>query len=161
MRTAVAAAAATCALLGGGSVAAAQESEIGGRVDGLLRLELEDTAPLTAFPAAAGTAETSLTARIVATDGPVTLSVADGDVAEGSRLGRLTAGTATLAAPLTVSGEDGAFASLGAEPVLREWSGEIGLTATRLRLRQRLTSRELRRGPYTKTVLVTASVGTP
>lgn len=144
------------------SPARAQDGpEVGGTVEGLLRLEIEDTESLAAFPSAAGTAETTLTTKVVATDGPVTLSVADGDRTDGSQFGRLVAGGTALASPLQAAAGSGPFAPLGAEPVLREWSREIGLTTTVIRLRQRLTARELRRGPAPKTVLITASVGTP
>ncbi len=149
------------ALLSPGTALAQDGPEIGGTVEGVLRLEIEESASLGAFPAAAGTAETTLTTKIVATDGPVTLSVADGDRTEGSQLGRLVAGGSPLASPLEAAAGSGAFAALGGEPVLREWSREIGLTTTVVRLRQRLSARELRRGPAPKTVLVTASVGAP
>lgn len=161
MRRAALTAGVMVSLLSPAAAAAQDGPEIGGTVEGVLRLEIEEPAGLDAFPVSAGTADTTLTTRIVATDGPVTLSVADGDQTEGAQLGRLVADGTPLASPLEAAADSGAFAPLGGEPVLREWSREIGLTTTVVRLRQRLTARELRRGPATKTVLITASVGVP
>lgn len=154
--------AALCALavLPATPAAAEDGAEVGGTVDGVLRLELDAgaDAPL-AF--AAGVAQHTLRATVVATDGPVALSVADGDRADGGRLGRLESSRGALGSPLEIAGPGQAFAPLGAEPLLRLWNREIGATTTEIRFRQRATAREMRAAPYEKTVLVTATVGGP
>jgi hypothetical protein len=161
-QTAAVAALAACAL-GAPAVARAQGgTEIGGTVDSMVKLSIETPPALATFPARAGAPTVAIGVAVTATDAPVTLSVADGDHAAAPRRGHLVHGTTILAKPLEAGAGTTAFGPLDASgPWLRSWDTELGAAATTIRLRQRLTARELRRGPFTKTVLITVASGTP
>jgi hypothetical protein len=161
-RTAVAAVAA-CALSAPATARAQGGTEIGGTVDSMFKLSIEAPPALASFPARSGAPTVAIRVAVTATDAPVTLSIADGDHAAAPRRGHLVHGATILARPLEASAGSSAFGPLDSPlgPLLRSWDTELGAAASTIRLRQRLTARELRRGPFTKTVLITVASGTP
>ena len=142
------------------SVASAQ-TDIAGDVFGQMSLSLDPpTKGFTTF-SAAKTYETSMTARVTATEGPMLLSIADGDAASGSRRGHLAAGSKRLAAPLEATVGSAAFQPLDAsvDPLLKRWSAFGSNVEAKIKLRQKVTAKTT--GSYRKLVLVTLSTETP
>ena len=116
MRPAALALAAAAAGLAAAAPAAAQDpgTEVGGTVPSYLALGLDDPEGFATFPAGAGEYELRIRARVTTTDGRVPLSVADGDVASGGRLGRLAGSASVLDAPLEARVGAAAFQPLDA-----------------------------------------------
>lgn len=145
--------------------AAAQEpgTEVGGNVPSYLELAIDAPGALSAFPSAAGVSQATIGATITATEAPIELSVADGDTDAAARRGRLAAGARVLGEPLEAAADDAAFQPLDQPlgPLLMRWSDVLAGRRTVIRLRQRVSAAALRTGPYSKTVLVTASTQTP
>jgi hypothetical protein len=142
-------------------VAHAQSGDVGGHVSS--ELSLSFTAPAKGFAAftKAKTYETSLRARVIATDGPMLLSLADGDAAGGSRRGPLSVGSKRLPEPLEAAVGSGAFQPLdgSVDPLLNRWSSAVGNAQATIKLRQKVTRKAT--GSYRKLVLVTLSTETP
>jgi hypothetical protein len=163
-RGAAIAALSACALAVPAAAARAQGgTEIGGTVDSMLKLSIDPPPPaLATFPSHAGAPTVAIGVAVTATDAPVTLSIADGDHAATPRRGHMVHGTTILAKPLEATAGTSAFGPLDSPlgPLLRSWDTELGAARTTIRLRQRVTARELRRGPFTKTVLITVASGT-
>ena len=142
-------------------VAQAQTGDVGGEVSS--ELSLAFTAPAKGFGAftKAKTYETSLRARVIATDGPMLLSIADGDATGGSKRGHLSVGSKRLAEPLEAAVGSGAFQPLDAsvDPLLNRWSSAAGNAEATIKLRQKVAGKTT--GGYHKLVLVTLSTETP
>jgi hypothetical protein len=126
-------------------------------------LELILTQPQTSFKSfpRARTYEMTFDAQIVATDAPTLLTLADGDVASGSRLGHLSSGRKRLPLPLEASVGRTAFQSLDqpVDPLLTRWTEAATREKATVRLRQKVRSRTS--GSYRKVLLVTLSTDTP
>lgn len=149
----------------GPAAAIAQEpgTEVGGSVPSYLKLGIDAPATLAAFPAATGVAQTTIGATVTATESPTELSIADGDTDATARRGHLVAGARMLGEPLQAAAGSSPFQPLDDPlgPLLMRWSDVLAGRRTVIRLRQRVTAAALRAGPYSKTVLVTASTQTP
>ncbi len=145
--------------------AAAQDpgTEVGGTVPSYLALGLSDPEGLATFPAGAGEYELAVRARVTTSDAGATLSVADGDVTSGSRLGRLASDAGVLDAPLEARIGAAAFQPLDArlDPVLAAFRRPVANAAATIRLRQRIGAGERPSGTYAKTLLITLSADAP
>jgi hypothetical protein len=143
------------------SVASAQTGDVGGDVFGQMSLSLDQPAKGFATFSKAKTYQTSMTARVTSTEGPMLLSIADGDAASGSRRGHLAAGSKRLAAPLEATVGSAAFQPLDAsvDPLLKRWSAFGSNVEAKIKLRQKVTAKAT--GSYRKLVLVTLSTETP
>jgi hypothetical protein len=145
--------------------AAAQDpgTEVGGTVPSHLALGLSDPEGFATFPAGAGAYELTVRARVTSTDGRVTLSAVDGDVAAGGRLGRLAGRGSVLDAPLEARVGAGPFQPLDAAPapVLAAFRAPVANAVATIRLRQRIGAGERPRGTYAKTLLITLSADAP
>src|SRR5262245_36830684 len=143
------------------SVASAQTGEVGGDVHSQLSLSLDQPAKGFAAFSKAKTYETSLDARVTATDGSMLLSIADGDALSGSSRGHLAVGSKRLASPLQAAVGSAAFQPLDAsvDPLLKRWPTFGSNVAATIKLRQKVDRKST--GTYRKLVLVTLSTETP
>lgn len=143
------------------SVASAQTTGVGGDVNSQLSLSLDQPAKGFAAFTKAKTYTTSLGARVTATDGPMLLSIADGDAAGGSSRGHLAVGSKRLASPLEAAVGSTAFQPLDAsvDPLLKRWTAFGSNVAATIKLRQKVDRKTT--GTYRKLVLVTLSTETP
>lgn len=141
---------------------AASQTEVGGTVPSLLSLELEDPSGFASFPAGPGEHDLVVRARITSTANRTRVSVADGDVASGRRLGRMASNASVLDEPLEARVGSDPFQPLNAEidPILAEF-GPVSNQRVTVRLRQRIGSGERPRGTYEKTLLITLSSTAP
>jgi hypothetical protein len=135
---------------------------VGGNVPSFLELILTQPSKTTfaKFPKVR-TYTMSFKAEITATDAPTLLTLADGDVTRGSKLGRLVSGSKRLPAPLQARVGRGGYQSLAqsVDPLLTRWTDAATRAKTTVKLRQRVKGKA--RGSYSKLVLVTASPDTP
>jgi hypothetical protein len=140
---------------------AAAQTEVGGTVPSMLSLELDDPSGFASFPAGPGEHELTVRARITSTANRAFVSVADGDVASGRRLGRMASGASVLDEPLEARVSD-AFQPLNVaiDPILAEL-GPVSNERVTIRLRQRIGAGERPRGTYSKTLLITLSSNAP
>jgi len=148
------------------SLALAQTPPVGGGVDvgGSVNSFIELVLPQSpAFPSFKKTKayQTAFTAQITVTDPKTQLSIADGDVTKGSKLGRISVGKKLLPSPLEAAVGRKAFQPLNGtvDPLLTSW-GDVGtrMPAT-VKLRQKIKGKV--KGSYRKLVLVTLSTETP
>jgi hypothetical protein len=95
-------------------VAAAQSTGVGGDVNSQMTLSLDQPAKGFAAFRKARSYTTTLQARVTATDGPMLLSIADGDATHGSKRGHLRVGSKRLKAPLEAKVGSAAFQPLDA-----------------------------------------------
>ncbi len=133
----------------------------GGTVPSTLALSLGEPTPFTnAGPRDVYTA--TIRVAVTATDTPTQLSLADGEVTSGPRLGHLVGGASILPAPLEATADAGPFRSLDA-PVpatLRSWSEPLSGAPAKIRLRQETPSARALRS-HGKLLLVTLTAGGP
>ncbi|HEX4344803.1 MAG TPA: hypothetical protein VHZ31_04515 [Solirubrobacteraceae bacterium] len=136
---------------------------IGGTVPSILALSIDAPASLGRFPETAGLSSATIAATVTATDAPVSLSIADGDSDRPPSRGHMTAGSHRLAAPLQAAAAAAAPQPLDLpiDPLLMRWNDVVAARRTAIHLTQRASARELRSGPYAKTVLITVSTQTP
>jgi hypothetical protein len=152
--------------LAGATAAHAEEgTSIGGTVESTLGLSLGEVSAFTRSGAAPrGRVFTaSIPIEVTATEGPMWLSIADGETFAGRRRGRLVRETSTLAIPLQAAG-NGPYRSLNASvaPVLEEWGEPVSLEAATIRLRQTVRGRTPRTlHGYHKLLLVTITDAGP
>jgi hypothetical protein len=141
---------------------AAAQTEVGGTVPSMLSLELEDASGFASFPAGPGEHDLVVRARVTSTANRTRVSVADGDVASGRRLGRMASSASLLDEPLEARVGSDPFQPLTAEidPILAEF-GPVSNERVTIRLRQRIDAGERPRGTYEKTLLVTLSSTAP
>jgi hypothetical protein len=153
--------AAVCLLLLAAAPAAAQ-TDVGGSVPSTLELRLDDPSGFASFPAGPGEHELVVHARVTSTTNRTRLSVADGDLASGSRLGRLASDASVLDEPLEAHVGSDPFQPLNADidPIMAEF-GPVSNEHVAIRLRQRINDGERPRGTYTKTLLITLSSNAP
>jgi hypothetical protein len=143
------------------AVASAQSTDIGGQVHSQMVLSLDQPAKGFAAFRKARTYTTTLTARVTATDGPMLLSIADGDATSGSKRGHLAVGSKRLKAPLEAAVGGTAFQPLDAsvDPLLKRWTDFKSNEPATIKLRQKVDKKTS--GSYRKLVLVTLSSETP
>jgi hypothetical protein len=141
---------------------ATAQTEVGGTVPSMLSLELDDPSGFASFPAGPGEHELTVHARVTSTANRTLVSVADGDVASGRRLGRMASNVSLLDNPLEARVGSDPFQPLNAEidPILAEF-GPVSNKLVTIRLRQRIDSGERPRGTYEKTLLITLSSTAP
>jgi len=161
MKLAAAAAAAAGLVLATASPALAQ-TDVGGSVDSLLELSLDEPSGFESFPPGPGEHDLVVRARITSTGNRALLSVADGDIASGNRLGRMAGSTSLLDTPLEARVGTNPFEPLNAavDPILAEF-GPVANERVNIRLQQRIGAGERPRGTYTKTLLITLSANAP
>jgi hypothetical protein len=141
---------------------AAAQTEVGGSVPSMLSLELDDASGFSSFPAGPGEHDLVVRARITSTANRTRVSVADGDVASGRRLGRMASSASLLDEPLEARVGSDPFQPLNAEidPILAEF-GPVSNERVTIRLRQRIDAGERPRGTFEKTLLITLSSTAP
>ena len=166
MRRALVTATAVAALLAPGAPALAQGTDIGGRVDSVLELSLDEASGFDALGPGPGAHTIDIVARVTTTDEQRTqLSIGDGDVVRGPLLGRLPSATAApLRQPLEARvGRTGAFLPLDAQvdPLLGIWDGPVSNARARIQLRQRVEGGETPSTELEKTVTITVSPDVP
>ncbi len=139
----------------------AAQTEVGGSVPSMLELRLDDPSGFDSFPGP-GEYDLAVHAHITSTASRALVSVADGDIESGSRLGRLASDASVLEEPLEAKVGSGPFEPLNAEldPVLAEFGPVLNERVT-IRLKQRIEAGERPRGTYTKTLLITLSSNAP
>src|ERR1700754_1048851 len=125
------------------SVAAAQTDGSSG-IDALVSSQYEliispPPAGLSTF-SKARTYATSFDVAVTTTEGSAHLSLADGDVASGSKRGRLASGSKLLPLPLEARGGSKAFAplALSVDTPLGNFTGPVTRSKTTVNLRQRV-----------------------
>ncbi|HET6548183.1 MAG TPA: hypothetical protein VFG79_07005 [Solirubrobacter sp.] len=136
---------------------------VGGSVPSFLELILAQPtkAAFSKFPKAHRTYSMSFTAEITTTDAPTLLTLTDGDVTRGSKLGHLVRGHKRMPLPLQARVGKRGYQSLAqsVDPLLTTWTDAVTRDETKVRLRQRVKGKA--RGSYRKLVLVTVSPDTP
>jgi hypothetical protein len=147
------------------SLARAQSSPVpGGTVPSTLSLSLGRPSPFRrAGPAGRGSVYTSvIRAQVTATDTPVQLSLVDGEVTRGPRLGHMAGGSSVLSSALEAQAGGGAYRSLDAAPPpqLKRWGRPLAGTTTKIRLRQVAPGARALRNHH-KLLLVTLTAGGP
>jgi hypothetical protein len=142
-------------------VASAQTTGVGGDVNSQMALSLDQPAEGFAAFKKARSYTTTLNARVTATDGPMLLSITDGDATSASKRGHLSVGSKRLKAPLEAAVGSAAFQPLDAsvDPLLKRWSDFGSNVAATIKLRQKVDKKAS--GTYRKLVLVTLSSETP
>jgi hypothetical protein len=134
---------------------------VGGVTPSFLELTLtQPKAGLSTFPRAR-TYTTSFDAMVTATDDTTLLTLADGDAASGSKLGRMASGSKRLSQPLEARVGRSAFQSLAqsVDPLLKRWNEPGSRVKATVQLRQKVSAKTS--GSYRKLVLVTLSTETP
>jgi len=134
---------------------------VGGTVNSFLELSL--TQPAKQFAAFSKTKSYDMTfdAFATTTDGTALLSLADGDVTSGSKLGRIAVGKKVLPSPLEATVGNSAFQPLNGtvDPLLKRF-GDVGnRMKSTIKLRQKVKGKAT--GSYRKLLLVTLSTETP
>lgn len=134
---------------------------IGGSVPSFLELIISQPKSSFATFTSAKTYSTSFDVAVTTTDGSTQLSLADGDVATGSKMGRLAAGSKLLPLPLEARVGKSAFAPLNTsvDPQLTKWSDVQNRGKATVNLRQQVKSKV--KGSYRKVLLVTLSTEAP
>jgi len=136
-------------------------TQIGGLAPSYLELVLSQ--PATAFTTftKAKTYSASVDASVIITDDTANLSIADGEVAKGSKLGHFTSGSKKLPLALEARIGKSAFQPLDStvDPFLTKVSGPATRAKSTINLRQQVKSKAS--GSYRMVVLVTLSTETP
>jgi len=163
MTARVTGAAIALALLLSPAAAEAQGTDVGGTVPSYLALSLDEPDGFATFPAGPGEHTLRVRARVTSTDGGARLSIADGDVASGARMGSMAAGGTALDRPLEARVGAAAFQPLDAaiDPLLAVFRRPVANEAATIELRQRIGPAERPRGTYAKTLLITLSSNAP
>ena len=141
---------------------AAAQIDVGGSVPSMMSLQLDDPSGFESFPAGPGEHDLAVRARITSTGRRALVSVADGDVTSGRRLGRMASSASVLDEPLEARVGSDPFQPLNAaiDPILAEF-GPVSNKRVTIRLRQRIDAGERPRGTYSKTLLITLSSTAP
>ena len=134
---------------------------IGGSVPSFLELIISQPKSSFASFTAAKTYSTSFDVAVTTTDPTSQLSLTDGEVATGSKMGRLAAGKKLLPLPLEARVGKSAFAPLNTpvDAQLTKWSSEQTRAKATVNLRQQVKSKV--KGSYRKVLLVTLSTDAP
>ncbi|MDA0180770.1 hypothetical protein OJ997_10740 [Solirubrobacter phytolaccae] len=125
--------------------------------------ELILSQPKAAFStfSSAKTYSTSFDVLATTTENRALLSVVDGDVASGAKVGRLASGSKLLPEPLEARVGSASFTPLDTtvgEPLAR-WTGPLAREAATVKLRQKVERKAS--GSYRKVLLVTLSTDVP
>ncbi|MBE2316178.1 hypothetical protein DVA67_009340 [Solirubrobacter sp. CPCC 204708] len=134
---------------------------IGATVPSMLELIItQPKATLAAFPKAK-TYSTSFDVAVTTTDNAAQLSLTDGEVNRGSKMGRLASGKKLLPLPLEARVGKSAFAALNTpvESQLTKWNQAVARSKATVNLRQKVKAKAS--GNYRKVLLVTLSTDTP
>lgn len=136
-------------------------TNIGGSVPSLLELIITQPKASFASFSSAKTYSTSFDVSVITTDDTSQLSLADGDVASGSKMGRLASGSKLLPLPLEARVGKSAFAPLNtpADAQLTKWTEAVTRAKATVNLRQKVKAKA--KGSYRKVLLVTLSTDTP
>jgi hypothetical protein len=136
-------------------------TNIGGFVDSYMELSLTQPSGLSKFKKA-GTYSTSFTASATATLEGTQLSLADGEVASGSKVGFMAAGSKRLKDPLEARVGSAAFQPLDAsvDPLLMRWSKILAHEDAKVTLRQKVRGKPSTKA-YRKVLWATLSSEMP
>ena len=136
-------------------------TQIGGTTPSFMELILSQPATALTTFTKAKTYSTSVDASVIITDDTANLSIADGEVAKGSKLGHFTSGSKKLPLALEARVGKSAFQPLDStvDPFLAKVSGPANRKKSTINLRQQVKSKAS--GSYRKIVLVTLSTETP
>jgi hypothetical protein len=136
-------------------------TQIGGSAPSFLELIISQ--PKTTFKTftKAKTYSAKFDVSATLTDDTALLSLADGEVAKGSKLGHLTSGSKRLPLALEARVGKSAYQKLDSsvDPQLSKWSGPLTRSKATVNLRQPVKSKAS--GSYRKVLLVTLSTETP
>jgi hypothetical protein len=138
-------------------------TNVGGSVNSFLELIL--TQPAKGFAAFSKTKsyEMSFNATAISTDSPTLLTLADGDVTSGSKLGHISVGAKRLPDALEATVGKSAFQPLDGtvDPLLTKWTDVTGRQngVVTIKLRQKVKGKAT--GTYRKVLLPTLSTETP
>jgi hypothetical protein len=138
-------------------------TNVGGSVNSFLELILvQPTKGFAAF-SKSKSYEMSFNATAISTDSPTLLTLADGDVTSGSKLGHISVGSKLLPSPLEATVGKGAFQPLdgSVDPLLTKWTDVTGRQngVVTIKLRQKVKGKAT--GNYRKILLPTLSTETP
>jgi hypothetical protein len=134
---------------------------VGGTAPSFLELIISQPSKSFSSFRRARTYEMTFNAQVTATDAPTLLTLADGEVTRGSKLGHLTSGRKRLPLPLEARVGRSAFQPLdqSVDPLLTRWTDAMARQTTAVNLRQKVRARAS--GSYRKVLLVTLSTDTP
>jgi hypothetical protein len=109
----------------------------------------------------AKTYSSSFGVQVTTTDDGTQLSLADGDVASGKKMGHLASGSKSLPLPLEARAGKSAFQALNqtVDPLLASWDDVASHAAATINLRQKVKGKA--KGNFRKVLLVTLSTDTP
>jgi hypothetical protein len=135
-------------------------TNVGGQVNSSLELILTQPSGFSTFKKS-GTFSLTFNAQVIGTEETTQLSVVDGDVTSGSKLGHLSSGAKRLPDPLEARVGNAAFQPLdeSIDPLLARWTRPVTREPAKVTLRQRVKGKPS--GTYHKTLLVTLSSETP
>ena len=136
-------------------------TNVGGTVPSSMELIVTQPTGLSKFKKA-GTYTTTFSALATGTEKVAQLSVADGEAASGSKLGRMASGSKRLKDPLQARVGSAAFQPLddSVDPLLARWAGPVTRKEAKITLRQKVAGKPST-GAYRKLLLVTLSSETP
>jgi hypothetical protein len=142
---------------------AAAQTDVGGSVPSQLQLWLDEPQGFASFPAGPGEHELAIRIRATSTTTRALVSVVDGDLTSGRRLGHLASRASVLKEPLEARVGSAAFQPLDStlDPLLAEFQRPLANERLTIRLRQRIAAGERPRGTYNKTLLITLSANAP
>ena len=134
---------------------------VGGFVDSYMELSFTQPSGLSKFKKA-GTYSTSFTASATATLEGTQLTLADGEVASGSKVGFMAAGSKRLKDPLQARVGRSAFQPLHAsvDPLLMHWNRVLAHENAKVTLRQKVSGKPSK-SAYRKVLWVTLSSEMP
>jgi hypothetical protein len=136
-------------------------TNVGGTVNSYEELILTQPTGLSKFKKA-GTYSTSFTVMATGTENLTQLSIADGEAASGSKLGRMASGSKRLKDPLEARVGSSAFQPLddSVDPLLARWAKPIVRQQAKVTLRQKVAGKPSS-GAYRKVLLATLSPEMP
>jgi len=143
-------------------VASAQGVDIGGNVPQLAGLVISQPRSSLETFSSAKTYSTSFSVQVTTSEPKASLSIADGEVISGSKVGRLASGSKLLPLPLEARvGRSSAFAPLSSsmDLPLTKFSTIQANGEVKVDLRQKVEKKTT--GNYRKLLLVTLSADTP
>lgn len=142
---------------------AGAQTDVGGTVPSTIELWIDEPDGFATFPAGPGEHELAIRTRVTTTTNRALLSVVDGDLTSGQRLGHLASSASVLDQPLEARVGSDPFQPLDAtiDPVLAEFGSPVSNERTTIQLRQRIDAGEQPRGTYTKTLFITLSSTAP
>jgi hypothetical protein len=136
-------------------------TNVGGTVDSYLELILTQPNGFSKFNKA-GSYQLSFSALATGTENLSQISIADGEAASGSKLGRMASGSKRLKDPLEARVGSAAFQPLddSVDPLLVRWAKPVTRQEAKVTLRQKVRGTPSS-GSYRKVLLVTLSSEMP